>query len=499
MSKEKSLENKKMFDIIYRNTVRLLTMINRLMDFRKFENRKLTLKASENNLNQFIQNIYDSFKTLAESRKINFEVTSNLSVEKLWFDCDKMETVMYNLLSNAFKYTPENGEITISLTQENVEFPGLFSDEVCISVIDNGTGIPSADLSKIFERFYQNGQSKLAEGTGIGLNFSKNLVELHRGRITVKSTEGTGTIFSVFLPVGNLHLPEEEISKQSSYVPHILSEIPVVEVPEKTGKVSTKLNPVSENTPLILIVEDIQDVADFVKVCLGDDFKTVTALNGKEAIHKVMEQEPDLIISDVMMPEMDGFTLTKKLKSQVETSHIPIVLLTAKSTIEDKIEGIEDGADCFIEKPFNSMLLKTSVINLLNSRANLREHYRNSLDFNGKETEWNQIDKKFLEKLKKTVIQNIDKDDFNVDDLGHSLGISRVQLYRKVKKLTDMSVSEFVISVKLKRSLEYLRVSGKTITEIAYESGFSSQSYYTRCFKEQFKISPSDYMKKYRN
>jgi DNA-binding response OmpR family regulator len=247
-----------------------------------------------------------------------------------------------------------------------------------------------------------------------------------------------------------------------------------------------------------LIIEDSPDVMEFIQISLGKAFKIITAKNGKEGIQKVLDEDPDLIISDVMMPEMDGFELTRKLKSELDTCHIPVILITARTGLEDKIVGLEGGADCFIEKPFNSSLLKTQVLNLLKSREKLREFYKDNLTFKSQDSDLTDLDKKFLAKLKKIVLQNIGKKDINVDELGQLLGTSRVHLYRKVKKLTDMSVSEFVVSIKLKKSLEYICSSGLTITEIAFKSGFSSQSYYSRCFNNKFKISPSDYIKQNR-
>lgn len=498
MKSENNIPERKMiYELMHRNTVILLQMINQLMDFRKLDNTKLTINATENNLNNFVQVIVDSFQSLAENRNIDFSFKTTFVENNIWFDPEKIEKVLYNLLSNSFKFTPEGGKITISVKRQKVEYPDLFSEEVCITVTDTGIGIPLNLQNKVFNRFYHNGESKIMKGTGIGLNFSKELVELHRGRINFTSTEGTGTSFRVFLPVGNKHLLENEMAKPDLCnlgTNGYMHNIPGLEkriVPEDEDIIF-------ENTPLILIIEDIPDVMEFIQISLGNNFKIIKAKNGKEGIQKVLDEEPDLIISDVMMPEMDGFELTRKLKSELETSHIPIILITARTALEDKIEGIEGGADCFIEKPFNSSLLKTQVLNLLKSREKLREFYRDNLTFKSQESDLTHLDKIFLAKLKKIVLQNIGKKDIQVDELGQLLGISRVHLYRKVKKLTDMSVSEFVISVKLKKSLEYLRNSGKSITEIAYESGFSSQSYYTRCFKDQLKISPSDYIKQNR-
>ncbi|MFY9153216.1 MAG: DNA-binding response regulator, partial [Prolixibacteraceae bacterium] len=246
--------------------------------------------------------------------------------------------------------------------------------------------------------------------------------------------------------------------------------------------------------PVILVVEDIADVREFIRISLGEEYQVIEAVNGKEGLAKVLDEEPDLIISDVMMPEMDGLELTRQLKTDLKTCHIPIILLTAKAALEHKLEGLEEGADSYIPKPFNSRHLEIRVKKLLESRMKIREHYRGMSDFQEEDTGISRMDKKFLAKLTRIVEENLDKEDLSVEDLGEKIGISRVHLYRKIKKLTDMSVSEFVIVVKLKKSLELLRNSGKTIAEIAYEVGFSSPSYFTRCFRDQFKMSPTEYI-----
>lgn len=488
---------KKTYQIMHRNTLRLLQMINQLLDFRMIENKKMRIKTSENNLDDFLNEICDSFKTLADKKNIRLTYESTVKNPVVWFDYEKIEKVMFNILSNAFKFTPQNGLIKIILRKHKVNNPGLFDEEVCIEVKDSGEGIPKDVLPQIFDRYYQKGDSKSIKGSGIGLNFSRELVELHRGHITVKSNEGEGTSIFVCLPIGNLHLVEEEMAKEKStrYASDatfaFLDEIQIPETANST-------NQLEENAPSILVVEDMPDVLEYIKMMLNGKFKVYTATNGEEGIKQVLDEEPDLIISDVMMPKMDGFEMTRKLKSDTKTSHIPIVLLTAKTAVQNKIEGMEGGADYFIEKPFSKAFLLSTINNLLLSRKKLREHYRETLDFKDNANNINQLDQQFLKKLRNIILENIGHEDLNVDDLASKLGISRVHLYRKVKKITDMSVSEFVISIKLKKSLDYLRNSGKTITEVAYESGFSSQSYYTRCFKEQFKISPSKYIKQNR-
>jgi YesN/AraC family two-component response regulator len=316
---------------------------------------------------------------------------------------------------------------------------------------------------------------------------------MHRGRISVKSAEGKGTSFFIYLPLGNLHLlPDEMVIDETELEHNLDNQIltpslgAVAEIP------SAKIDE-DKNKPVILVVEDVSDVREFIRMSLGSHYQVIEAKNGKDGLDKALEEEPDLIISDVMMPVMDGLELTRHLKTDMKTCHIPIILLTAKAALEHKLEGLEEGADSYIPKPFNSRHLQVRVKKLLELRAKIREHYKEQLDFQEKEDDLNRLDKKFLSKITQIVEQNIGNEDLSVEDLGHKLGMSRVHLYRKIKKLTDMSVSEFVTSVKLRKSLELLRNSGQTISEIGYEVGFSSPSYFTRCFKEQFKMSPSDY------
>ena len=480
------------FKLMHRNTIRLLRLVNQLMDFRKLDNKKMGLAATENDLIAFVKEIEESFASLASSRNIELKTIYTEPHLNVWFDVDKLDKVFFNILSNAFKFTSDGGKIILRITKSESVAGGLYSNEVRIEISDTGKGIPEKDLDKIFDRFYQAGKSLAYLGTGLGLNLSKEFVELHRGRISVKSEEGKGTTFFISLPLGNEHLLADEMLIDSEKAEIKLreqytdDELNHAVVPVKTET--------DENHPVILVVEDIADVREFIRTSLGEKYQIIEASNGKEGLEKILEEEPDLIISDVMMPVMDGLEMTRQLKTDMKTCHIPVILLTARATLEHKLEGLEEGADSYIPKPFNSRHLEIRVKKLLESRMKIREHYRGMPDFQEEEPGLNRLDKKFLAKLTQLIEQNIGKEDLSVEELGEKAGMSRVHLYRKIKKLTDMSVSEFVIVVKLKKSLELLRNSGKTIAEIAYEVGFSSPSYYTRCFRDQFKMSPTEYM-----
>lgn len=487
-------EQHKTFRNMYKNASRLLLMVNQLMDFREMENKKLGLEAGEYDIVHFVSEVKDSFATYAESRNIALKLSTSVKSLPVWFDYDKIDKVLFNLLSNAFKFTPEGGSIEIRISKNPVPDPGLFTEEVRIDVSDTGVGIPAKNLKKIFERFYHSENSK---GTGIGLQFSKELIDLHRGRITVKSEEGQGATFSFFLPLGNLHLLEKEMTAPDKKMAEKREQVVLFD-DEQQPEEKAQDEPEKVEKPLILVVDDIPEVRTYIIQSLGKNYQTIESHDGADALKKVAEFQPDLVLSDVMMPQMDGFELTREIKSGSNTEHIPVILLTAKAEPENKLEGLETGADAFIEKPFKRKYLRATVNNLLESRIKLRSHYRDALDYEDPDQKMSRVERKFLEEIRNMVLQNIGKEEMSVDEISTRMGVSRVHLYRKVKKLTNMSVSEYVTSVKLKKSLELLRNSGKTISEIAYEMGFSSPSYYTRCFKDQFKMSPSNYIQQNR-
>ena len=488
-----SEEQQNQFKLMHRNTNRLLLLVNQLMDLRKIDNNKMGLNATENDLLDFVKEIEESFTSLAKSRHIEFKILCSEVNLKVWFDQDKLDKVLFNILSNAFKFTADGGQITIFIKTVEPLQTGIYNKEVQIEICDSGKGIPEKYLNRIFDRFYQTGKSHAILGTGVGLNLSKEFIELHRGRISVKSEEGKGSSFFINLPLGNAHLLADEMLSETEKTE--ISYHRQISIQEnKYSLEQIKKDKKNDDKSLILVIEDNADVREFIRMSLGNKYLIMEASNGLEGLEKVLAEGPDLIISDVMMPEMDGLELTRHLKSDLKTCHIPIILLTAKAALEHKLEGLEEGADSYISKPFNGDHLQIRVKKLLELRKKIKEHYYGMNDFQDEEASLNRLDKKFLDKLVKIIEQNNEKEDLTVDELGHKIGMSRVHLYRKIKKLTDMSVSEFVTSVKLKKSLELLRNSGRTIAEIAYEVGFSSPSYYTKCFREQFKMLPTEYI-----
>ncbi len=499
-SPEFPAELQKQFNLMHRNSLRLLRMINQLMDFRKLENEKMKLQAGEYNVVSFLKEIHESFAEHAAKKGIDFQMHSTEEKIMLWFDWDKLDKVIFNLLSNAFKFTGEGGHITIEIKKYKPGVKILPDEEVLIQIKDTGRGISKEHLNHIFDRFYQVEQSQDFRGTGLGLALSKGFIKLHQGKIKVESEPGKGTSFFIRLPMGNSHLKKDEI------IVDVTSQL--LHNHEKTISDEIHFNPefseinesqpagvVSGEKPVVLIVEDQKDVREYIKESLGNAYIIFEAKNGLEGLKQVEEEEPDIIISDIMMPEMDGLEMTRKLKTELKTCHIPIILLTAKASQEQKLEGLEEGADSYIPKPFNRRHLQVRVKKLLELRKKLLETYKSPVFVKETEGQISRMDKKFLNKITKIVEEQKDRE-LSVEELSEMIGLSRVHLYRKIKKLTGMSVSEYANVVKLRLSLELLKNSGKTIAEIAYEVGFSSPSYFTKCFKDQFGVSPSEFAKK---
>ncbi|MCF8302027.1 MAG: substrate-binding domain-containing protein [Bacteroidales bacterium] len=496
-------KQKHQFRMMHRNAMRLLRLINQLMDFRKLESAKMKLHAGYHNIVAFLSGVKESFDELAENKGIDFKLKAEHDHLMLWFDEDKLDKIMFNLLSNAFKYTPDGGMIHIRLRKVRHLFGADEKNAVEICVEDNGRGMSKEHVKQIFENFYQieKRQSNFFPGTGIGLSLTKGLVELHHGDIHVESEKGQGTSFTLHFPIGNDHLNEDEIVTESieeggtkreiRSAPTETDVMPGLEENFNTGRLPFEENEI----PTILLVEDNQDVRDYIRSSLTGDFHVIEAANGKEGIRKVEEEMPDLIVADVMMPEMDGMEMTRNLKNNLNTCHIPVILLTARASLEHKLDGLEVGADSYIPKPFNSRHLQVRVNKLIESRKRMREHYRANLDFDKESGDnFNQLDRKFINKAIKVINENMSREDFGVEEFSKEMSMSRVHLYRKIKQLTGMSVSEFIRSIKLKKAAGLLKNSGMSISEISYEVGFSTPSYFAKCFKEQFKVSPTEYL-----
>ncbi|WP_316810893.1 two-component regulator propeller domain-containing protein [Pedobacter heparinus] len=484
--------------LMQRNGERLLRLINQLLDFRKFESGSMQLQSAEGNVVRFMKEILIAFESYASHRRIRLKLVTGQQSIRAWFDRDKLEKVMYNLLSNSLKFTAEGGQVTVSLKKTEAD-----NGRLMIEVEDNGIGISPQHIDKIFEQFNHFDDSNAnINGTGIGLAFSKGLIELHHGKITVQSTVATPqqqglTIFTISLPLGNAHLSEEEMIANykdseniDGYKDTEISAIAKQTIEKRKQHVLTAMD---KERLILLIVEDNLDVRQFIASHFEAEFEIHQAENGLKGLELATELIPDIIISDVMMPEMDGITLCSKIKSDTRSSHIPVILLTARTPLVYKIEGYETGADDYITKPFNLNMLEARVWNLLDSRLKLRERYRKEISLQPKNVAITSPDEKFLERAMAYIEQNISEASLSVEELGKEVGMSRVTLYRKIKALTDQTAIEFIRSVRLKRAAQLLEQNKLNVNEVAYMVGFQDIDYFRRCFKEQFGYTPKEY------
>jgi signal transduction histidine kinase/DNA-binding response OmpR family regulator/ligand-binding sensor domain-containing protein len=489
LEKTKESETKQNVGLIRRNAVRLLGLVNQLLDLSKLEAGRMKLETREENIIPLLKGLVLSFTSLAERKKITLKLNSSEEIINVYLDRDKIEKIINNLLSNAFKFTPDGG--TIQVTVEKL------TNEVTIKISDSGMGIPKENLDKIFDRFYQvNGsQTREQEGTGIGLALTKELVELHKGKIEVESEEGKGTTFIVRIPLGKDHLKPEEIVEEKTAPLFQTPKEDLERVTEATNRKDRTDFDVLIDTkkPLLLIVEDNIDVRKYIISHLEKNYRIQEAVDGEDGIEQAFEHIPDLIISDVMMPKMDGFKLCEKLKTDERTSHIPIIMLTAKATSQDKISGYETGADDYIMKPFDAAELKVRIKNLIEIRRKLQEKFTKA-DFVIKrgEIKINRLDEKFIEKLMGIIEKHISEENFTIEEFESEIAMSKSQIYRKLKALTGKSPSRFLRSVRLSKAKKMIQEKQATIAEIAYSTGFGSPAYFTRCFKEEYGHSPSE-------
>ncbi|MBN1560193.1 response regulator, partial [candidate division KSB1 bacterium] len=469
-------------DIMQRNGARLLQLINQLLDFAKIEAGTVHLAVAEMDIIPFIKRIVASFMSAAERKNIALDFKANDRVLLCYFDADKLEKVVANLLSNAFKFTPQNGHILVQVRRQE--------HDVVISVRDTGIGIPADQLSRIFDRFHQvdGSQTRKTEGAGIGLALAREMIELHHGAIEVQSESQNGSEFFVRLPLGCAHFRQEDIIKgtidESIFEPRPIEPVPSENLQESGTR---------RGKPLILIVEDNRDVRYYIRDLLSDSYNIREAEDGMHGLVVAIDKAPDLIICDVMMPEMDGFELCKKIKTDERTSHIPVILLTARAAEADKLSGLEIGADDYIVKPFSAPELRARVRNLIEQRRRLREKFSRKLSVDASEVTVTSMDRKFLERAIALVEEHMAEPDFDIEYLARHIGLSRMQLHRKMKALTDLSASQFVQLIRLKRGAQLLKEKAGTVTEVAYEVGFRNPAYFSTCFRRQFGVAPSEY------
>lgn len=489
-------------NIMLKNARRMLRLINQLLDLRKFENEKMQLKAEYSDIIKFIEDIIHSFEEYAIEKRINFKFITPVNSHIMWFDADKLDKIIFNLLSNAFKFTPEKGSITVEF-KVNIVLPPesrpntSVHNYIKISVSDTGIGIPEKDLPNLFERFYQAGNKQsFHQGSGLGLSLTKNMVEIHSGKIEVTTEQNKGTTFHVYLPQDDTYLSEEQ--KMSPEIPGVnkyIHLIPDTSVSLKEDSIK-KPSHTSPNTPTLLLVEDHIDLRIYLENEFRNNYNFYSASNGKEGFELAVEIMPDIIISDVMMPEMDGLELCNCIKNNIITSHIPIILLTAKTSVENQIAGFESGADAYVPKPFRIDQLTATVNSIIENRNKIREKYSSGKGFFTGSLK-NTADDKFLQKATESVLRNISEVDFGVLELSRDIGISRVHLHRKLKAIANVSPNEFIRNIRLNKSGELLLQREFTISEICYKVGFNSPAYFSSCFKNYFQMSPTEFIEKH--
>lgn len=479
-----------LLNVVHKNVTILLRLINQILDFRKFENGKLEINFSQFNAAQSICEWAESFRSLSYRKHIHFNITVTEHTEEyvLTADAEKLERILYNLLSNAFKFTPENGQIEIILsTFRREDLPWLK-----LSVSDTGKGMSPEHIQHIFERFYQIDIHHT--GSGIGLALAKAFTEMHHGQIRVESIKDKGTTFIVEIPMTQPDFHNEQTTNK--IIPESLKEGAVLDADSNMGSSESEEN-TDENLPTVLIIDDNQDVRNYIRFLLQQQYDIVEAENGLEGVKLALKYVPDAIICDVMMPVMDGMECCRKLKTEMQTSHIPVIMLTAYTMDEQKIKGYECGADSYLTKPFNGKILKARLQNLIENHLRLQNFFTDQTGMTSK-PQLNEADKGFVDKLRKEIEERLSNPDTNVEDLGAALGFSRVQLYRKTKALTGYAPNELLRIARLKKAASLLAATEKSIAEVTYEVGFSSPSYFTRCFKEFFGESPTDYLKRIR-
>ena len=471
--------------LMNKSTNRMLRLINQLLEFRKMQNNKLSLMLEETDVMVFFYDIYRSFKETADDKQIDFHFAPSTSSYKMFVDQSKLDKIVYNLLSNALKYTPKGGKVVFAIIV-NEEVGKLF-----ISVSDNGVGIPKEKQGELFSRFMQSGFSH--NSVGIGLHLTYELVNVHKGSISFDENEGGGSVFTVILP-----LDSSVYGKNDFLVSSILQEESFVH--EQCDTYLTvnhdSVTPDPLNKKRILIIEDDGDVRKFLETELGIYFEIISEPDGLSGLQKAQSFEVDLIICDVLMPGMNGFDVTRKLKCDFETSHIPIILLTAMSTSENKLEGVESGADAYITKPFSSRLLLARIFQLIEQREKLKRKFSNDPAMTSQALCSTELDRKFGEKLQTILEKQLDNPEFTIEDFASAVGVSRAAFFRKVKGVTGYTPNEYMRILRMKRAMELLQEGIYNVSEIAYKVGMNDPLYFSKCFKSHFGAPPSAYLHK---
>jgi len=477
---------KKHFNIIKNNTERLQNLVDQLLDLSKIESGNIYLSLQQGGIIQLLRSLIFSFESMAERENISLNTNFPQELDHAYYDKDKLEKIIVNLLSNAFKYTSENGSVSVIVDHDDTH--------ISIQITDTGTGISSQEVKRIFERFYRvEGNEK--KGSGIGLALTKELIEVQNGRISVDSTKGIGTTFKVRLPITLEYLPKElSVVSNNWKTKHSTGTEKTLPLTEES--VSNTITTQSGRS-VILIVEDNEDLQTYISDVLKNKYDTLLATNGEQGERMAFEHIPDLIVSDVMMPKKDGYQLCHSVKNNTKTSHIPIIMLTAKAGKHNKIEGLTQGADAYLTKPFDEDELLLLIRNLINSRQKLWDHFKALDMLLIDEIEVNSIDDRFLQDVFKTIKDNLNNENFGVEDIANSVGFSRSQLHRKLKALSNRSANQLITEIRLNEAHRMLKLKIGTVSEIAYAVGYSNLSYFTKSFKEKFGHVPSKFMQQH--
>lgn len=480
-------------EMIRRNANRLRMLINQIIDFRRFELGKIEYNPVRTDLIRLCRDICIHFESYAVDKSVSFRMDSLFSCMEMNLDPEKLDKVIFNLISNAFKYTPDGGSIRLNVYESDANpatttgfstNPELSGKVIAIRVSDSGPGVPDDDIPKLFDRFYRSGNGML-QGTGIGLHLCSEYTRLHKGAITVENLPEKGLAVTVLLPVMPDEVNSGTIKKTSKRWEAQRADVNIEEDMRENRK---KL------THSILVIEDNLDMQRQIRILLENDYKVVFASNGKQGLEMAREIYPDLVLSDIIMPEMDGLELCRRLKEDLQTSHIPVILLTALSETDKQVDGLEIGADAYITKPFDNKLLKAQISNLLNSRIRLQKSFKDSEEKWAGDINLNQRDKNLIEKSVQIIEKHLLDSGFSVEQLSQKLGVSRSSLHRKMKALTNQSATEFIRYVRLRKAVKLMKEGLLNIDEICYAVGFNSHSYFTQCFKQQFGKTPTEYI-----
>jgi DNA-binding response OmpR family regulator/two-component sensor histidine kinase len=521
MQKWKGKPEETHLKLIRQNARRLLLMVNQLLDFRKLEVQGFRYSPSFGDIVNFLKDVVNSFNDLSDQKHIKLDFSSEMEKFDTYFDKDKLEKIVFNLLSNAFKSVHENGKVSVKLSlntgsQKNIPETGKNNKNLIIEVEDNGIGIPADKLANLFTRFYQGETPNLVErGNGIGLSLVNEFIKLHSGEITVKSDIGKGSTFTISLPVmdaynieedANPHFTEKSSSQDNPNVAKPLgdsadskqkkelrgSDGDTRTVSDDDAEESSGNHP-SQQRPIILIAEDNDDLRLYLKNNLQNKYHICEAANGEIALKKILKIVPDLIVTDIMMPGLDGVELCRRVKNDRNVSHIPLILLTAKYSEQHQLEGIEAGADDYITKPFNIQILESKIDNFIKGRKNIQSFFRSKLNIGPNEIEITSLDEQFLQKAIAIVEKNMSVSDFTVHELSRDMGMSRTLLYKRILTLTGKPPLEFIRSLRLKRAALLLRKSQLTVSEITFRVGFKDPKYFRKQFLKKFGVLPSMY------